>query len=338
MLAFLFFSLTLIAGQLSPALLWIQGRNSIEGRVTTADNRPIDNIRVTLQSESYGTLATTYLDGAGRYQFRGIRPGTFYVLCEAPGTDFERQTQRLEVGNPFSRTGGAEVYRVDFVLTRPKSAHSNTPGSGVVFYQQVPDDAKAEYQRGLKRLDSNDFEAAASAIKHAIEIFPDYYAALELLGSEYVKREDYRTALPLLTHAVEVNKDGTQSFYMLGVALVELKQRHEGIAALHRAVELNPNSINANMRLGLELAKDEQAHDEAIKVLRKASQLAGNRVPQVYLALASLYSKNGQYGEAADSMESYLHLIPESEAAQREKIKALIQQLRQKAQTASQRK
>ena len=72
-----------------------QGRNTVEGRVTTSDNRPLENVRVFLLSDFYGQLAQTYTDGSGRYQFRGLRRANYYVQVEPSGTGYERQTQRV---------------------------------------------------------------------------------------------------------------------------------------------------------------------------------------------------------------------------------------------------
>jgi tetratricopeptide (TPR) repeat protein len=236
----------------------------------------------------------------------------------------------------LAEAGGGEVVTVDFNLSLPRGARragADTGTAGTVFYQKIPDTAKAEFLKGVKSLETNAFDDAVPPLKRAIEIFPDYYDALEMLGTEYVRRGDFPTALPLLTRAVEVNKNG-YGYYPLGVALIESKRRDDGIKALQRAVELFPNSINANMRLGKELARDEQRRPEAIKAMENVARLAGKRVPEAYLALASLYSKNQQYREAADAMEIFSQTIPESDTERRGKMKSVVEQLRQKAKSA----
>jgi len=51
----------------------IQGRNSIEGRITTPDNKPLASVPVFLLNDSYGQRGHIYTDGSGRYQFRKPR-------------------------------------------------------------------------------------------------------------------------------------------------------------------------------------------------------------------------------------------------------------------------
>jgi tetratricopeptide (TPR) repeat protein len=315
----------------------IQGRNSIEGRVTTPENKTLDNVRVFLMNDSYGQRGQTYTDGSGRYQFRNLGSGNYYVEVEAPGTGYERQSQRIEV-NPYdpSGRGGAEIFRLDFVLKpekfgKPEGSDARvTPGADrVIFVQEIPPAAREAYEQGAQSLKKADLKLAEVGLTHAIELFPDYYDALELLGTEYVKHAYYDSALPLLTHAVEINKNAWHSYYGLGVSLLELGRRQEGIEALRYSVRLNTKSVNAAMRLGLELGKEEQYSDEAIKLLSSVIQVAGKQVPDAYLVLASLHSKNKHYREAADALEGYLKTSLTAE--QRENIKHKIEELRRKA-------
>ena len=313
-----------------------QSSNTIEGRVTGADNRPLLNVLVILQNETYFEINRAYTDSAGRYRFSGIGRGNYYIQVEPGQYPFERQTQRLEV-NPISgrpagiagASGGGEIFRQDFVMRRASLPGNNLEPSGTVFVQPVPEGAKKEYSNALKALEKNSFDEAALSLKHAIELFADYYDALELLGTEFVRRKQYKEAVPLLAHAVEVNKSGWRAFYSLGIAQAELNQRLESLQALKRAAELNPNSANVHMRLGMELAKSEETRSEAIASLKRVTQIAGNSIPQVYWYLGALYNKSGQWREAADAFESFLKADPQ--AGERDKIKQIIKQLREKA-------
>jgi tetratricopeptide (TPR) repeat protein len=329
--ASLFLSLNFISA--GSTVNYQQGRNTIEGRVTTSDNRGVENVRVFLTAE--GPLAQTITDGSGRYQFRRIRRGIYYVEVEPGGSGFARQSQRIEVNQPdLAGNGGADFYRADFVLKPERSGRSDRDeairkANGALFYQEVPKAASDSYKLGTQSLEKNQLREAEVAFVKAIEVFPDYYDALETLGSMYVKHAQYDAGLPLLGHAVEINQRGWPAYYSLGVAFLEMKRRTEGLDALHRARTLNPESININMRLGLELAKEERSHEEAIKSLTKVTELAGKRVPDAYLALATIYGKRKQYGEEANALDGFLKAAPET--PQREAIKSKISELRQKA-------
>jgi Flp pilus assembly protein TadD len=317
---------------------YIQARNTIEGSVTTQDHQPLKDVRVFLQNDGYSDVGTTYTTGSGRFRFANIASGSYYVVVEPGSTDYGRQSQRVDV-RPFNerRGGGGEVFRVDIVLKPRKDTTKPvaTPPAGatVVFYQQIPEEAKKEFEIATKSLEKGSFESAVNSLKRAVEIFPEYYDALELLGTEYVKRNDFRSALPLLTRAVEINRDGWRGFYSLGIAQYETNNRGEATSSLRRAVELKPDSPNTNMRLGIALMEIPETRGEAIQAMEKVTKLAKETVPAAYFYLGILYSKNDRYREAADALDHFLKIYPQ--AGERDKIVKMIEQLRQKAKDQS---
>jgi len=316
-------------GQASFAPPFIQNRNTIEGRVQTSDHHPISEVRVFLKNDSYSEIATTYTDGSGRFRFLNLMSGVYYIQIEPGALNFERQSQRVEaVAFTQRQSGGGEVFRVDFVV-KPKETPGKYADKAVLFVQPVPDEARKEYANALKSLDKDDFARAVASLSRAIEIYPDYYDALELIGTEYVKRQQYKPAVPLLSHAVEVNKDGWRAFYSLGVAEYELGQRDAALKSLSRAVELNPASPNAVMRLGIALAPDPSTRAEAIQAFEKAVDLAKDRAPTAYFYLGGLYAMANQYRKAADAFETFLRVYPQ--AGERDKIRRLIDEYRRKA-------
>jgi Tfp pilus assembly protein PilF len=314
----------------SPAAL--QTRNTIEGRVTTADNRPLSDMRVLLQNEGNSPVGSTYTDASGRFRFHNLISGNYTVEVEPGASEFQRQSQRVEVQTFMERSG--EVFRVDIVLVPRKSSNFAAPGgnvntNSVVFHQEVPEAAKKEYDKSLRLLEKDDFENATQCLKKAVELFPNYYDALELMGTQYVKRNDYKTALPLLIRAVQINKNGWNGFYSLGIAQVELNQRNEGIKSLKQSVALNPNSANANMRLGMVLAQDANAFSEAIQAFERVIKIVKDEIPQAYFYLGALYSRTGQFKEAATAFQTFLNVYPQ--AGEKDKIKKMIEELKLKA-------
>lgn len=307
-----------------------QNANMISGHVSDDRRTPLKDLRVELLNEVDSVIQTAKTDGSGLFIFRKLSDGTFQVRVRGEGTQYEEQVKRIELTRPHGLGGAAE--EVDIVL-RPKRATSTTGKSGVVFVQEVPEAARKEFQRGSDLLQKPDkSQEARSALKKAIEIFPQYFDALEMLGSEQVKQQEYELAVPILTKATEINIRAFASWYALGVAQYNLKQLPAAVESFRRAVLLNDKSINANLFLGMSLRQTARL-DEAETHFKQANLLAENKLPDVHWQLALLYNQLKRYGEAADELEMFLKVQPDARDAQQ--IKKLIQKFRQQSATGT---
>jgi tetratricopeptide (TPR) repeat protein len=307
-------------------------RNEIEVRVALPDGKPADVMPVILLDDGYTEIALHYTDAGGNCYFRGLTQGTFYIQLEPKGNEYLRPAPfRVQIGDVV--TSGGEKFKFEMRLLPRDTANSANPSGNapVIFHQQIPNEAKLEYDRGVESLDKDLVATGEGSLKKAIEVFPTYYDALDRLGSFYVQRKDYTSAQPLLRRAIEVNKQGWHAEYSLGVSLIELKQNKEGIAALKSAGAHNPFSPNIAMRLGLELAKDPASYDDAALALQRASRLAGKELPDTYFFLAKIRTEQKKYGEAADALETYVRVVPKIEPEQKEQYRKAIIQLRSKA-------
>jgi predicted Zn-dependent protease len=327
-----------------------QGSFVIMGTVRNAEGRPVDSIRVVLMNEDYQVKKVIFTDPSGRYRFPPVSSGVYIVKIIPTGTPYEEVSQRLDLQSLSIRGGGGgaspgqgttsmpsgggaqEPTLVDFVIKR-KIGAAASPANEVVFAQNIPDPARAEYKRGLDRLKDNKSDEGVAALKKAVEIFPDYYLALELLGTEYVKRGEFETALPILTHALEINRTASKSLYALGVAYVKLKRPAEAIQWLQKAAQQDPDNANIQMMLGLAYGYT-NALKEAEAAFKKAYQLGGEQAAESHLYLAGIYNKQEKYSEAVRELELYLKEANEKEI-DKGKVKEMINRLKEKQKAKS---
>jgi tetratricopeptide (TPR) repeat protein len=315
-----------------------QARNQIYGHVFDSAHHPIPFIYIELMNDYYQMIARTRTDGSGQYSFKNLSSGNFKVKVIASGTDYEEQVQDVTIINFGRQTAsgpvmsGGEARELDFVLRPRKSASStsvtaNAPG--VIFVQQVPEAAQRIYDQAVRNLDGGKrTEQGIAELKSALEIYPDYYLALERLGTEYVRQEKYEMANPVLTKAIDVNPRGYQSLYSLGVAKYHLKEKPAALELLTRALAVSPNSVNAHLWLGI-ILRQSGRFAEAETHLKRADALGNNKVAEAHWQLALLYNQLKRYRDAADQLELFLKAQPDSRDT--EKIKELIKQLREKA-------
>jgi len=306
----------------SSSVLARQQANSISGHVFDERRTPLPDLQVELLNDVDSVIQRTKTDGSGLFRFRGITFGIFQIRVQTYGTGYIGQTKRVEL----EPTRAFE--QVDFVLVQKKVA-ATTATVGAVFVQEVPEQARKEYDRGASLLQRPDQRKEGfETLKKAIEFFPDYFAALELLGTEYIKEKDYEPAIPVLTKAIEVNKRAYQCLNLLSVAQYNLQLLPQAVESMKRAIAIDNKSPNANLWLGM-LLRQTGPLEEAETYLKQADQLAGSKLPEAHWQLALLFNQLKRYKEAADHLELFLKVQPE--AKDTALIKKLIQKLRQQA-------
>ena len=298
MLAFIVF-LSLAIQPFAP-----QGFFSVSGTVRDETGNAVPSVRLSLVDENYQPMRTVFADSSGRFQFRGLRAGNYYLRVEPSGLPYEEQSVQIELQSLTRRSSTTEEPTlVDVILKRKKLL---TPGAspGTVFIQVIPTAARDEYNRGLKSI-KKDPDSGVRALKKALEIFPDYFDALELLGTEYVKLGQFDRATPVLIRALTINGKAGSSMYWLGVAHLKLNRFNESIEWLQQAAIYSPGNPNVYMMLGLALGNTHSL-DQAETAFKKAYQLGGAEVADAHLYLAGIYNKQEKYGEAWKQLELYL--------------------------------
>jgi tetratricopeptide (TPR) repeat protein len=296
--------------------------NSVGGHVFDENRKPLADFQVELLNDAESVIQRTKTDSSGLFVFRRLTEGIFQVRVQTYGTSYIGQTLRVQL----ERTRAYE--QVDFNLKTKKVAET-TATAGVLFVQEVPEEARKEYERATTLLQKTEQKKEGlDALQKAIELFPSYFEALELLGTEYVKQKEYEPAIPVLTKAIEVNRRAYPSLYMLSLAQYNLKQVPEAVESMRRAITLNQKSMNANLWMGM-LLRYQKKLDEAETYLRQANQLAESKLSEPHWQLALLYNDLKRYKEAADELELFLKVQPD--AKDTEMIKKLIVRLRQQS-------
>jgi Flp pilus assembly protein TadD len=265
----------------NPSQVFIaQQVTSISGHVSDDSRKPIPDLQVELLDDVNSVIARTKTDDSGLFSFRRLSTGIFQIRVQTYGTTFISQTQRVQLER------GRAFEQLDSVLASKRSS-STAAIPGVVFAQEVPDKARKQYERGTALLQKNEQrKEGVAALENAIEIFPLYFDALHVLGSEYVKQQDYDRAIPVLTKAIEVNRQAYPTLYPLSIAQYNLKHVPEAIESMRRAMALNQQSMAANLWLGM-LLRQTDKFDDAETYLKQADHLAASKSPDCPLAVGT---------------------------------------------------
>ena len=318
------------------ASLIIQGRNGITGIVFNEAGRPVSEVYVELLSELDTTVGQIRTTSSGRFEFRGLAEGRYKVRVRAFGTDYQPQVQEVVLANVSAAGGGTggEVKQVDIYLRlRPEVTSGPFYAPGTVFAQEVPKEARKLFEQAVGELRAKKEAEGFASLKRALELFPDYYEALDRLGSEYAirggqERRYFEAARVLLTKAVEVNPKSFSSTFGLGFSQYHLGLNKEAVGNLERAVSLYGKSPSAHLWLGIAQKRAGKA-EQAEKSLKQADALSKGKEPDAHWQLANLYNEQKRYAEAAAELEKFLKARPDARDAER--IRQLIAELKQKA-------
>jgi len=316
-----------------------QGRNIIAGTVYGDSHRPIADIYVELLDDVNSTLARAKTSASGRFTFGGLPNGRFKVKVLPYGTDYMEQTQEVILASVSVVAGrGSDFQNIDIYLRVDERGRAGpfAAAPGVIFVQDVPPAARKLYEDGIRYLGDKKEKEGFESLKKSIEVFPNYYLALDRLGAEYAirgtsDRSYLEAGLVLLTKAVEVNPRGINSLFGLGWTQYQLGLHAEAIETLTRATTVYGKSPDTHLWLAKAL-KRASMQDRAEAAFRRANELANGKGADIHWEMAGLYRDQKRYKEAADELELFLKAKPK--AADTEKVKALIKQLREKAAAA----
>lgn len=308
------------------------GNHIIQGKIFFPSGRRAEGtIQIKLQSYSAGEISTL-ADSNGSFTFTSLSPGNYTVVVNA-GDEYELAREGVTIDSDMrNRSGipvisGARRYTV-MVTLRPKPANHVKSSVVSAALAEVPESARALYERALVLSRAGDSSQAIDSLKTAISLYPGFPLALNELGVQYLKLGQALKAVEPLKSAVKLSPDSFTPKLNLGIALLESQQIAEAETQLREALKLNDKAPTAHMYLGIALIRSKQ-YDEARKELELAIRNGGENLALVHKYLGGLYMSAGKNKEAADELEKYLRLDPK--APNEERIRGTIKELRGKS-------
>jgi tetratricopeptide (TPR) repeat protein len=345
--ALLLFALTL-DGALAQTIGPMRSVVSISGQVVMEDGTPPPRQAAIERTCGGTTRPETYTDAKGRFSFQlgGNQPLTTSasVGSEQPGSVFDRGskvsneplqvTERDIMGCSIQASLTGYVSDViplagrkltdkpnigTIVLHPPGKAEGSTIS---VTSANAPQDAKRAYASAQVELKDKKFADARKALERAVQIYPQYAAAWNDLGSICLQLEDQNRAREAYAKAVEADP----KFVLPLVQLVEIaarqRQYQEVVSLAERASRLDAVNFPSIYYLSAVASYSLQNYDAAEKSAREAIKIdAQHRYSKAHHLLGALLALKGSYSEAAGQLKMYLELVPgapDAEAVKRQ--------------------
>lgn len=310
------------------------GTHIIQGKIYFPSGRRAEgSIQVKLQSFGSGEIST-FADASGSFTFTGLAPGNYVVIVNA-GDEYEiaRDSVTIDSDLNLSRMGipvnsGAKRYTVMITLqTKPSSETRTKPSVINAALAEVPEAARALFQKALQFDSDGENQKAIDNLKAAISLYPKFPLALNQLGVQYLKIGQANRAIEPLKSAANLSPDAFTPKLNLGIALLESQQFAEAENELREALKI-ASTPTAHMYLGLALAHLHNSGD-AEKELKTAIESSNDQLSIAHYYLGGLYWQIRQYHRAAEELETYLRLAPNAPDAQR--VRGTIKELRAKS-------
>jgi tetratricopeptide (TPR) repeat protein len=295
----------------------------IEGRVSLPSGFAAErNIKITLRN-SQVVLFTRYTSKHGEFRFDNLSEGMYFVRAEIE--EFEPAEQKIALGRGIT-------WEVNLQLSERKFAYayeSSRVVSVAELRQAVPGAARKEYERGLKFVMKGDVPSAALSFERAVSMYPEYLAARNDLGAQFLKLKRLDEAERCFQTVIANDPKNFNAKFNLGLVRIERKVYVDAISQLNQAIVID--SSRAVARLWLGVAHLERGDLEAAeKELTKSLVMGGRECIAAHYHLARIYLSRGDRSEALRAVRAYLDEAPKGEyvTEARELEKKLKQQTR----------
>ena len=328
------FALSLLLLLASFSSISAQGGSVLEGKVITpSGTQPNTPVRVKLTFNGR-PIHETFTDLSGRFNFPGLKSGTYQLTAEGDGLTFETTAVTADIP---AFGGSGQGFTQDIQL-RPISHKPNT-GPGVVnaFKQNVPAAARQAFDAGVKLAGEGKAPEAIENMRKAIQIFPQYFDAHLQLGNVFLKTDQLQDAIAELDKAREINPNDERAYQSFGLLLMKQRNYAVAVAVFAEATRLNPeNPVNAVMRATALIhqaagTEEDRSHllSRAEIALSQAANLSENKLKPDTMTMALFSELKGDPERAAAELESYLKKNPQLKNS--DALQAEIKRLRDKA-------
>lgn len=291
-----------LAGQISEGI-------KIHGRVLYAESQwPAERAEVDLLRR--GALQDRqYTDSRGEFEFTRLGITEYVVRVRMDGyLPVERLVNmNVEVG------GRGSVFNVTLLLEPdPDRAPKATAPAGAALSARalkVPEQAREEFEKGLRELKRDELEKSVPHFQKAIEIYPDFDEAYVQLGLAFFLQGKRSDSLRTLARAIDVYPKNARAFALLGKVGLATNQLEPSIDALEEALLLDETLWGARVDLGTALWRAKR-FDEALPYAQRAHAMRVGE-PSTCVLLATLLADLGRSAEALQEIDFFLAIYPE---------------------------
>lgn len=275
--------------------------NSLVGSVQSADNQPLDNVRVELRDNATGVVVGySYTGMGGSFEFNQLPQGSYEVVALSGA---QKAEERVQVNSMNTNV------QLRLPMVRPRDGMGN--GTVSVSQFRIPDAARNELRKAQEASARNKHDDALKHLNRALEIQPNFAEALTARATYKLDEQDLDGAINDLQHAVQSDANCALAYTVLGSVFNMQSKFDEALRSLQRAETLAPDVWQTHFELGRSYAgKGDYA--ASLKSLDRAEKLVPRDFPLLHLVRANDQLGLGQFAQAANELQSFIQKNPAS--------------------------
>ena len=165
-------------------------------------------------------------------------------------------------------------------------------------------------ERGVEFHQQGKFSQAKEVYEQALQMVPDCFDALYLLGTVLTQERNYSQAIEILSRALQINPNDVACCNNLGVAFKSLARFDDALSIFDQAIGIKPDHADSHNNRGnvlKELARMDEAlasYDQAITIKPNYAQAHNNRGLTLH-ALDRLDEALASYDQAIANQPDY---------------------------------
>lgn len=276
----------------------------ISGQIRSADNKPVENVMVRVETSTGVLVDQGTADGMGRFRFIRLRPGQYKVFAKAGSLTAPAQAVDLSRVSP-------RVHVLLQLVSESNPFRTRGSGNTGVIDARVPPAALAALEQGRAAMAGKKTDSAIIHLQTATRIYPDYYEAHRMLGQVFMDISQWEKAEASLKEAIRIDSKAVLALTSLGEVYRREKKYQEAQKILADALKLDNNSWEGNFTLGRVYWELKDVPNAGRYVARSIELLPN--VAEGHLLAGNIFIRAGLPDNALIEYEEYLRLAPKGE-------------------------
>lgn len=288
---------TVILAQAPSAIQFFLPGNALPGR----------EIRFTLTRDD-GRVEILFTDTKGKFQLTGdlLREREYIITAETDGRTYGTTTTRFRV-----------MRNINYVpiFLNPLKTVSPAPKEIVdvaALDAEVPAEARASYEMGMKAVADAQADQAIESLKRAIALYPKYQRALNDLGVTYLKLNRLDEAADSFTQAVKTSKNFFPA--RLNLAITRNRQgRFQEAAELLKPLQKDAPGLEGLRAQFADSLTGQGKLSEAVQILKEElsdPNSSKRSKAEAHFKLGVLFNRQEKFAEAVAELEQAVSADP----------------------------